>query len=67
VIRRLAPFLIVLVIYVALGVWLKSFVLNWIIGPLFLLIALELVPRAFGRKPFFQLPASSSTEEPAAP
>lgn len=49
VIRRLAPFAAVLVVYVALGVTLKSVVLNWIVGPLFLLFALYLVPRALGR------------------
>jgi hypothetical protein len=34
------------VVYVALGVLTRSVVLNWIVGPLFLLIALYLVPAA---------------------
>ena len=35
---------VALAIYVVAGVFLKTWVLNWIIGPLFLLIALYLVP-----------------------
>ena len=37
------------VAYVLLGYFLKSAVLNWLVGPLFLLIVLHLVPRAFAR------------------
>ena len=37
------------VAYVALGYWLKSVVLNWLVGPLFLLIVLHLLPRAIAR------------------
>jgi hypothetical protein len=55
--RKLAPFAIALVVYVALGLATKSFVLNWIVGPLFLLIVLDLLPRAVGLKPFFDLDA----------
>jgi hypothetical protein len=35
-----------LVAYVALGLLTRSVVLNWIIGPLFLLLALYVLPRA---------------------
>ena len=38
-----------LALYVALGYFLKSWVLNWIIGPLFLLIVLYLIPTAVRR------------------
>jgi hypothetical protein len=44
---------LVLLVYVALGLLTRSVVLNWIIGPLFLLLALYVLPRAlrsaFGR------------------
>ena len=36
-----------LVVYVILGVWLKSLVLNWIVGPLWLIVTLYLLPKAF--------------------
>ncbi len=36
-------------VYVGLGVVLKSVVLNWIVGPLFPLVFLYLLPRALGR------------------
>jgi hypothetical protein len=36
-----------LVVYIVLGYFLKSIVLNWIVGPLFLLVVLYLVPRVF--------------------
>jgi hypothetical protein len=65
--RRFLPFVVVFVIYVVLGVTTKTYFLNWIIGPLFLLITLELIPRLFGRKPVFALPPPSPTEETAAP
>ena len=66
--RRWVPFAVVFVIYVVLGVVTKTYVLNWIIGPLFLLITLELIPRLFGRKPIFTLPpAPSPTEEHTTP
>lgn len=45
-----AAYLVAFVVYVALGYFLKSVVLNWIVGPLFLLIVLYLVPRAFRRR-----------------
>jgi hypothetical protein len=32
------------VVYVVLGILTRSVVLNWIVGPLFLLIVLHLVP-----------------------
>jgi hypothetical protein len=38
------------VAYVALGYWTKGLVLNWIVGPLFPLFVLVLIPRALGRK-----------------
>jgi hypothetical protein len=65
--RRFLPFVVVFVIYVTLGVMGRTFLLNWIIGPLFLLITLELIPRLFGRKPIFTLPPSAPTEERATP
>ena len=34
------------VVYVALGLVTRSVVLNWVIGPLFLLLTLYLLPRA---------------------
>jgi len=34
-------------VYVALGLLVRTFVLNWIIGPLFLLLTLYLLPLAF--------------------
>lgn len=35
--------------YVVLGYFLKSAILNWLVGPLFLLIVLHLIPRAVAR------------------
>jgi hypothetical protein len=35
---------VALVVYVALGIFTKTVVLNWIIGPLFLLLVLYLIP-----------------------
>jgi hypothetical protein len=35
-----------LAVFVALGLLTRSIVLNWIVGPLFPLLALYLVPRA---------------------
>ncbi len=35
--------------YVALGLLTKSWVLNWIVGPLFLVIVLHVVPKALRR------------------
>lgn len=35
------------VVYVVLGFFLKSIVLNWIVGPLWLLFTLHLIPRWF--------------------
>ena len=35
----------ILAAYVALGLWLTSYVLNWIVGPLFPLVVIELGPR----------------------
>ena len=37
------------VVYVALGVVLKSAVLNWIVGPVFLVVVLYLVPKVVRR------------------
>jgi hypothetical protein len=36
------------VVYVVLGVLTRSVVLNWIVGPLFLLLALYVVPKLAG-------------------
>lgn len=38
------------VAYVALGYVLKSGVLNWIVGPLWLVTVLHVIPRAIGRR-----------------
>jgi len=46
----LAAYVALLVVYVALGYLLKSVVLNWIVGPLFLLAVLYLMPRLLGRR-----------------
>lgn len=40
---------VLLAVYVALGVVLKSAVLNWIVGPLFPLVFLYLLPRVLRR------------------
>lgn len=40
---------VLFVAYVGLGMALKSVVLNWIVGPLFPLLFLYLLPRALGR------------------
>jgi hypothetical protein len=61
--RRLLPFAVALVVYVVLGVVLKSFFLNWIVGPLFLLLALDVIPRALGRRPLFTLPVEAPVED----
>ena len=46
----IAAYVAALVVYIALGYLLKSVLLNWIIGPLFLLAVLHLVPRFLGRR-----------------
>ncbi len=46
--RTAVPYVLAFVAYVALGYVFKSAVLNWIIGPLWLLLTFELVPRALG-------------------
>lgn len=38
-----------LAIYVVLGLVVKSAVLNWIVGPIFPLVCLYLLPKVFGR------------------
>lgn len=40
---------VALVLYIVAGYFLKSVVLNWIVGPLFPLLALYFVPRLLGR------------------
>ena len=40
---------VALVAYVALGYLTKSWVLNWIVGPLFLVLVLSVVPRGMRR------------------
>ena len=47
--RLLLRYGLTLCLYVCLGLALKVVVLNWIIGPLFPLIVLELLPRATRR------------------
>ncbi len=42
--------LVLLAVYVGLGVVVKSAVLNWIVGPLFPLLFLHLVPTALARR-----------------
>jgi hypothetical protein len=42
-------YLAALVVYVVLGLVFRSVVLNWIVGPLFLLLALYLLPLAARR------------------
>ena len=37
---------VVLVVYVGLGLLTRSVVLNWVVGPLFPLLTLYLLPRA---------------------
>lgn len=39
---------VTLVAYVALGLLTRSVVLNWVVGPLFPLVALYVLPRAVG-------------------
>lgn len=41
---------LLLVAYVGLGIAVKSVVLNWIVGPLFPLVFLHLLPRALRRR-----------------
>jgi len=36
---------VALAVYVALGFLLRSWVLNWIVGPLFLVVVLHVVPK----------------------
>lgn len=43
-------FVVTFVVYVVLGLVIKSAVLNWIVGPLWLLATLYLVPLALGRR-----------------
>ncbi len=44
-----AAYVAAFVAYVALGLLTKSWVLNWIVGPLFLLVVLFLFPRGLRR------------------
>ena len=41
---------VLLAVYVTLGIVVKSVVLNWIVGPLFPLVFLYLVPRVMRRR-----------------
>ncbi len=61
--RRFLPFAVAFVVYVILGLTLKSVFLNWIIGPLFLLLALDVIPRALGARPLFTLPPAEAPVE----
>jgi hypothetical protein len=42
------PWIASLILFVALGYTFKSVVLNWVIGPIFPLVTLFLIPRALG-------------------
>ncbi len=44
-----AAFVGALVVYVALGLVVKSTVLNWIVGPLFPVLVLYVIPHAIRR------------------
>lgn len=46
----LAWYGVALILYIVAGFYTKSVVLNWIVGPLFPLVALYLVPRLFRRR-----------------
>ena len=45
-----AAYVAALVVYIALGYFLKSAVLNWIVGPLWLVLVLHVIPKAIGRR-----------------
>lgn len=45
----IAAYVAAFVVYVALGVIVKSVVLNWIVGPTFLLLTLYALPRGLRR------------------
>lgn len=47
--RPALAFAAALVIYIALGVTVKSVVLNWIVGPLFPVVVLYALPAALRR------------------
>lgn len=47
--RPVVAFTAALVIYIVLGVALKSVVLNWIVGPLFPMVLLYAVPAGLRR------------------
>jgi hypothetical protein len=59
--RRWLPYLLALVAYVALGYVFRSAILNWIVGPLWLLLTLDVIPRALGFGPIGQ-PADEEAE-----
>lgn len=42
------PWILSLALFVVLGFAFKSVVLNWVIGPIFPLVTLFLIPRALG-------------------
>lgn len=44
-----SAYVAVFVFYVVLGYFLKSIVLNWIVGPMFLVFVLHTVPTVFRR------------------
>ena len=43
-------YLVALAVYVALGLVARSLVLNWIVGPLFPMLVLYLIPRTMRRR-----------------
>jgi hypothetical protein len=43
------PFLLALLSFVVLGLVLKTFVLNWVVGPLYLVVVLHALPRGLRR------------------
>ena len=44
-------FVATFVVYVVLGLVIKSTVLNWIVGPMWLLATLYILPLLLGRRP----------------
>ena len=48
--RPMAAYVAALVVYVVLGYFLKSAILNWIVGPLWLVLVLHVVPKALERR-----------------
>ena len=43
-VEEIAHYSIAALIYIALGVWLKDVVLNWVVGPLYIIAWMWIVP-----------------------